>query len=103
MDRELDILDERQKFRQAVKTTMEKNQKEYYLREQMRAIRQELGEDGESQADEYRNQADELICSDEVREKIEQEIKRFEALPANSSETSVSQDYTENLLGPSMG
>ena len=96
--RELDILDERQKFRQAVKTTMEKNQKEYYLREQMRAIRQELGEDGESQADEYRNQADELICSDEVREKIEQEIKRFEALPANSSETSVSQDYIENLL-----
>ena len=77
---------------------MEKNQKEYYLREQMRAIRQELGEDGESQADEYRNQADELICSDEVREKIEQEIKRFEALPANSSETSVSQDYIENLL-----
>ena len=53
---------------------------------------------GESQADEYRNQADELICSDEVREKIEQEIKRFEALPANSSETSVSQDYIENLL-----
>ena len=78
-----------------MKTT---NQKEYYLREQMRAIRQELGEDGESQADEYRNQADELICSDEVREKIEQEIKRFEALPANSSETSVSQDYIENLL-----
>jgi len=37
--------------------------------------------------------SDELICSDEVREKIEQEIKRFEALPANSSETSVSQDY----------
>ena len=98
VDRELDILEERQKFRQAVKTTMEKNQKEYYLREQMRAIRQELGEDGESQADEYRNQADELICSDEVREKIEQEIKRFEALPANSSETSVSQDYIENLL-----
>ena len=98
VDRELDILDERQKFRQAVKTTMEKNQKEYYLREQMRAIRQELGEDGESQADEYRNQADELICSDEVREKIEQEIKRFESLPANSSEASVSQDYIENLL-----
>lgn len=96
--RELDILEERQKFCQAVKTTLEKNQKEYYLREQMRAIRQELGDVGESQADEYRNQADELICSDEVREKIEQEIKRFESLPANSSETSVSQDYIENLL-----
>ena len=64
----------------------------------MRAIRQELGDAGESQADGYRNQADELICSDEVREKIEQEIKRFESLPANSSETSVSQDYIENLL-----
>lgn len=98
VDRELDILEERQKFRQAVKTTMEKNQKEYYLREQMRAIRQELGDAGESQAEGYRNQADELICSDEVREKIEQEIKRFESLPANSSETSVSQDYIENLL-----
>lgn len=96
--RELDILEERQKFCQAVKTTLEKNQKEYYLREQMRAIRQELGDAGESQADGYRNQADELICSDEVREKIEQEIKRFESLPANSSETSVSQDYIENLL-----
>jgi len=96
--RELDILEERQKFCQAVKTTLEKNQKEYYLREQMRAIRQELGDVGESQADGYRNQADELICSDEVREKIEQEIKRFESLPANSSETSVSQDYIENLL-----
>lgn len=96
--RELDILEERQKFCQAVKTTLEKNQKEYYLREQMRAIRQELGDVGESQAEGYRNQADELICSDEVREKIEQEIKRFESLPANSSETSVSQDYIENLL-----
>ena len=96
--RELDILEERQKFCQAVKTTLEKNQKEYYLREQMRAIRQELGDAGESQADGYRNQADELICSDEVREKIEQEIKRFESLPANSSETSVSQDYIENML-----
>lgn len=96
--RELDILEERQKFCQAVKTTLEKNQKEYYLREQMRAIRQELGDAGESQAEGYRNQADELICSDEVREKIEQEIKRFESLPANSSETSVSQDYIENLL-----
>ena len=96
--RELDILEERQKFCQAVKTTLEKNQKEYYLREQMRAIRQELGDVGESQADGYRNQADELICSDEVREKIEQEIKRFESHPANSSETSVSQDYIENLL-----
>ena len=96
--RELDILEERQKFCQAVKTTLEKNQKEYYLREQMRAIRQELGDAGESQADGYRNQADELICSDEVREKIEQEIKRFESLPANSSEISVSQDYIENLL-----
>lgn len=96
--RELDILDERQKFRQNVQATMEKNQKEYYLREQMRAIRQELGEDGETKAEEYRNQADELICSEEVREKIEQEISRFESLPANSSETSVSQDYIENLL-----
>ena len=84
--RELDILDERQKFRQAVKTTMEKNQKEYYLREQMRAIRQELGEDGESQADEYRNQADELICSDEVREKIEQEIKRVHSVHIGANE-----------------
>lgn len=98
VSRELDILEERQKFCQAVKTTLEKNQKEYYLREQMRAIRQELGDAGESQADGYRNQADELICSDEVREKIEQEIKRFESLPANSSEISVSQDYIENLL-----
>ena len=98
VERELDILEERTKFRQAVKNTAEKNQKEYYLREQMRAIREELGEDGESKAEEYRNQADELICSDEVREKIEQEIKRFESLPANSSEASVSQDYIENLL-----
>ncbi|MGN1205599.1 MAG: endopeptidase La [Eubacterium sp.] len=96
--RELNILDARNAFRLEVKNTVEKNQKEYYLREQMRAIHQQLGEDGESKADEYRNQADELICSDEVREKIEQEIKRFESLPANSSETSVSQDYIENLL-----
>lgn len=95
---EIKILDVRNEFRQEVKGLVEHNQKEFFLREQMKAIRRELGEDEESKADSYRKQAEELICKEEVREKIMQEIKRFESLPPNSSETSVSQDYIETLL-----
>ncbi len=97
---EVNIFRIREAYRNKVKEEVDKNQKEYFLREQMKVIREELG-DGESTEDyveKYQKQLAELICSDEIREKIDEEIKRLQAIPGNSSEHIVSQNYIETLL-----
>ena len=81
-----------------VKADLDKNQKDYVLREQIKVIREELGEDTESEADEYRAQADKLKCSDEVREKLYKEIRRFEQVPPGASESVVYRNYIEHML-----
>ena len=97
---EVNIFRIREAYRNKVKEEVDKNQKEYFLREQMKVIREELG-DGESTEDyveKYQKQLAELVCSDEIREKIDEEIKRLHAIPGNSSEHIVSQNYIETLL-----
>jgi len=96
---EIEILQIKSGLQKKVQTRMEKNQKEYVMREQMKVIREELGEtDIASEADTYREQCKALEASDEVKEKILKEIKRFAAVSGNSSESAVSRGYIETLL-----
>ena len=73
-------------------------QKEYILREQMKVIRQELGEDAVSDADEYQKKLDTLKADKEVKEKLHKEIERFRNMPAGSQEANVLRTYVETLL-----
>lgn len=97
---EVELFRIREAYRRKVKQEVDQNQKEYFLREQMKVIQDELGEDGASgdYIEKYRAQLDELVCSDEVREKITEEINRLSSMPSGSSETTVSRDYIETLL-----
>lgn len=82
-----------------VKGKVEKNQKEFILREQLNYIRQELGEDGGlSDVEQFLDACDKLEAKEEVKEKIRKEISRFKLLAPNSSEASVERGYIETLL-----
>lgn len=98
---EVNISRIREAYRSKVKEEVDKNQKEYFLREQMKVIRNELG-GGESPAEEYqekyKQQLEQLQCSDDVYHRIAEEIKRLEAIPSSSSEHIVARTYIENLL-----
>lgn len=84
---------------QKIKGKVEKNQKEYLLREQLHYIKEELGEGGPySDADQFEKAVEELQAKDEVKEKIRKEIARFKRLSPNSSESSVERAYIETLL-----
>ncbi len=89
----------RNEFQNNVKKLIDENQKEYYLREQLRAIREELGDtDSESEADVYSKKCSELNASDEVKEKLYEEIKRFRTVSSSSSESAVIRGYIETIL-----
>lgn len=94
---EIDILKIRADYRTKVKTEVDKSQKEYFLREQMKVIKDELGET-KGHEDKYKEKLDALVCSEEVKEKIEEEMKRLGTMPSNSSESAVARDYIETLL-----
>lgn len=86
-------------FQNKVKASVDKNQKEYILREQMRIIREELGEDSPvNDADEYLKQLKLLKIGREAKEKIEKEVKRFKTMPSGSQEGNVLRTYIETLL-----
>ena len=88
-----------EEFQQAAKEYAEKNQKEYLLREQMKVIRQELGEDNtESDVDHFRAELKKLRADAEIKDKINKEIDRFKNIPSNSSESAVLRGYIETLL-----
>ncbi len=98
LSEEIDILRLREDYRIKVKTEVDKNQKEYFLREQMKVIKEELGEGGSDYEGKYREKLEQLVCSDEVREKIEEEMRRLGTMPSSSSESAVARDYIEMLL-----
>lgn len=99
LSNEIEVLRIRKDFQEEVKARVDKNQKEYILREQMKLIREELGEgDSVSDADHYIEMLGKLKASKEVKEKIKKEIDRFKSIALNSSESSVSRTYIETLL-----
>lgn len=82
-----------------IQKKVEKNQKDYLLREQMSAIKEELGEkDAFSEAEQYEEELHKLKASKEVKEKIAKEIARFKNLSSSSSESAVERTYIETLL-----
>ncbi len=96
---EVEVARIKQEFSEKVKNSINKNQKDYILREQMRLIREELGEDNPStEADEYRRQLEQLKADKETKEKLQKEIARFESMPASSQEANVLRMYIETLL-----
>jgi ATP-dependent Lon protease len=101
LNNEREVLELERKISQRVKKQMEKTQKEYYLREQMKAIQKELGdkEGRAGEVDDLRNQLTEAELPDKVREKVEKEIDRLEKMPATSAEGGVIRNYIDWLLG----
>ena len=99
LQREIEIARAREEIGQKIKGRVENNQKEYLLREQLRYIKEELGEEGSfSDADQFEESLAALQASDEIKEKIRKEISRFKRLAGNSSEGAVERGYIETLL-----
>ena len=97
---EREVLGLERKIGQQVKRSMEKSQKEYYLREQMKAIQNELGEkeSKESEMDDLRKRIKEAEMPESVEEKALKELKRYEKMPPSSAESSVIRNYVEWLV-----
>lgn len=100
LNNEREVLELERKINQRVKKQMEKTQKEYYLREQMKAIQKELGdkEGRAGEVEELRSQLQELQLPERVHEKVEKEIDRLEKMPASSAEGGVIRNYVDWLL-----
>lgn len=99
LQNESEISKIRKELQEKVKQRVEKNQKDYILREQLKVIRQELGdEDTVTEADAYLEQTRALNADASVKERLEKEIKRFRSLSAGSSESNVERGYIEALL-----
>lgn len=96
---EIEIARVREDLAGRMRERVDKNQKEYLLREQLRYIREELGEEGSfSDADQFEEALKALEASDEVKEKIKKEITRFRNVMGSSSESAVERAYIETLL-----
>ena len=97
--KEIEITALKNDFQAKVKERVDKNQKEYILREQLKVIREELGEGNtESDIDTFQENLKKLKADKEVKERIQKEIDRFKNIGSNSSESSVARGYIETLL-----
>lgn len=95
---QVEVISIKNELQKKVKVRVDKHQKEYVLREQLGVIREELGENADSEADEYEQKLSELDAPDYVKEKTKKEIKRFRNMSSSSSESTVERGYIENVL-----
>ena len=97
--RELEILMIKRDYQGKVKEHIDKNQRDYILREELKVIREELGDDsGTEDADGYMEQLEKLSADKETKEKIKKEIQRFKGMPGGSQEANVLRTYIETVL-----
>ncbi len=96
---EIEVIAIRNDFQKKLKSAVDKNQREYILREQMQLIRQELGETNtDTDVEKFRSKTEKLKADPEIKDKLAEEISRFQNLPASSSESAVIRGYIETLL-----
>lgn len=97
--RELEILMIKRDYQGKVKEHIDKNQRDYILREELKVIREELGDDsGTEDADGCMEQLEKLNADKETKEKIKKEIQRFKGMPGGSQEANVLRTYIETVL-----
>lgn len=96
---EIEVFQVKKEFQSKVKAAIDKNQKDYILREQMRIIREELGEDNPvSDADELKEKLASIKAGKEVKDRIAKEIERFKSMPGGSQDANVLRTYLETVL-----
>lgn len=96
---EIQVQNIKEELQEKIRERVDKNQREYILREEMKMIREELGDDNTlSDADEFKQACDALKAPKEVKEKIEKEIKRFKNSMGNPAESGVTRTYIETML-----
>ncbi len=98
MGKEIEILRADRRIAKEVQTQLDKNQKEYYLREQIKAIRKELGDTQATEVEAMRERLEKKDMPPEIREKVEREIERYGDLPAGSHEQPPLRTYIECML-----
>ena len=99
LENEIQVMNIKTEIQEKVKARIDKNQREYILREQLKVIREELGEDTTgAEAEHFKAKTEKLEASAEVKERIEKEIERFKNAGNNSAESSVIRGYIETLL-----
>jgi len=96
---EIEVTKVKKELQSHVKERIDKNQKDYILREQMKVIREELGEDNPlTDSDEYAKRLKALKADKEIKEKIQKEIDRFKSMPGGSQEANVVRMYLDTVL-----
>lgn len=100
---QLEILKMESRIQARVRDQIEQNQKTFYLNEQIKSIQEELGNTDANEIAKYREKLKELKLNEEAREKVEQEIIRYEQIPSSSPEAVVSRTYIEYILGMPWG
>ena len=99
LNKELDVLSIEKELNEQTQEQMNRSQREYYLREEMKVIQAELGEDGlTDDFDEYRRRIDGLSAADEVKEKLRKELGRLQKQPFGSAEAAVLRGYLDTCL-----
>ena len=97
--REIEIIQIKRDYQSKVKANLDKNQRDYVLREELRVIQEELGDEYTgSDADTYMEQLGKLEADKEVKEKIKKEINRFKVMPGGSQEANVLRTYIETVM-----
>ena len=95
LSRDLKVMDIESVISARVKEQMEEHNHDYYLREQLKAIRTELGEFGDEETTELRNMIDSIALPDDVFDKAMRELRNLEKLPPTSPESAISRHYLE--------